>query len=991
MQNWSNKPKGLWSMISRYHTIVRKLRQSTAALINPILQEKWKQVSWKNFLSDTETISDEETINDYIQDSSDSLRWIDSYDDLLWVEWFNQWDYEDTFPIFWKNIVISILHKSVVNNDPLKWRRLAQKFKNVIENNVPSNLQGIIKKWYWKWFQIENFDVTLIDNEIQYANDIFIDTINLIFRLNTLLDDDDLSRIVSNFTTQDRKNDEQWMDDNGISLHRVAFLIRIKESWILSWFIEPSYIDEIIKSQLLILWMEWEMTIWADILLKELEEGTLNKESYANKDPVDEHERSDKVLSMFSSFMDWLNSIKSKTKSFWIEKNIVKNLLWTSINDSLARKIFNNDNPVYKLIFKSIVCLEESETKWIKFDIEFKKFLLRLMVNLPKTLDNIWKSLPPLYIAMINLEAEKRLNQNKQESILDFLNLVGRVHENIDFCIFVILGDLENIDMIQHLNESDKVFILQNFSGDERETAFEWLKIMSYEDLVQLKSLSKSELKLAIWSINQTLELFSLQNLRKEIEEDLQWIPTDAPWYIDLQSLLEEDTSSQNLEELTTRKDAIYTQSEINESAQTHRLMMWTLISSEDRSLLLEDIWFLYKCFWSMEVKLKRLFVYEIFELDDVNRNTIISLIRNNEWFNYSLLVWKSKELSIFVASNLMENDNLQDIWDLFTEQLEQNCIVINKKEASEFNIFTEAFWEQLGLKILLLGFPSELNKQILSIWNRLNSSQIPSFVDFICKNNAKIQESIRWDFSKIISRFQFLFNVINFFYSKEITIFKDSGKLFSFCIFWEMSINDFKRIEARLDTYEIEQWKYDVFVSHILRALKYDDQSYIRELTNKNKKEEYIVLWQKLWLEIENITASKIDDKIDLLLKEILSIFKPSNTSSTMWKWWLGSWNYTRIFASMLGKLKKESNESSEDYVNRMLHINWNNIYNWADITDKKLSWILSNSADSNWDFYDTIKNFHLEVIKRTVTSSKVDISYLTTFWEDKIISLLP
>lgn len=991
MENWVNDKKGLRSIISGYHRIVSKLRQSTAALINPILQEKWKQISWERSLSNTETISDKESINDYIQDNSDSLTGIESYNDLLWVEWFEQWDYEDTFPIFWKNIVVSILHKSVINNDPLKWRRLAQKFKNVIENNVPSNLQAIIKKWYRKWFQVENFDVATIDNEIQYGNDIFIDAINLIFRLNTLLNDDNLSLIVNNFTTQDRENDEQWVDDININLNRVAFLIKIKESWILSWYIEPSYIDEIIKSQLLILWMEWEMTIWADILLKELQEGTLNKESYDNKDPTDEHERSDKVLSMLSRYMDWLNSIKSKTKSFWIEKNIVQNLLWTQINDSIALKIFNNDNPVYKLIFKSIVCLDDSETRWIKFNIEFKKFLLRLMIIFPKTLDNIWESLPSFYVTMVNLEAEKRLNQNKQESIIDFLNLTGRIHENIDFCIFIILRDLENIDMIQYLSQSDKVFILQNFSEDEGETACEWLKKMSYEDLLQLKSLSASDLELAIGNINQTLELFSLQKLREEIEEDLQWIPIDAPWYIDLQSLLEGDISSQSLEEFTTSKNKIYTQSEITEWAQTHRLMLWTQISPENRSLLLEDIWFLYKSFWSMEVRLKRLFVYEIFELDDINKNIIISLIKNNEWFKYSLLVWKLKELSSFVASNLMENDNLQDIWDLFSEQLEQNSIVIHKKEASEFNIFTEAFWEQLGLKILLLGFPSELNKQILSIWNRLNSYQIHSLVDFICKNDTKIQESIKWNLNKIISRFQFLYNVINFFSNKDISTFKDSEKVFRFSLFWEMSLDNFKKIKLGLMSYQIEQWEYDNFVSCILRALKYNDISYIKELTDKNNLEAYTALWIKLWLTWENNTISKVDEKIDQLLKEILSIFKPSNTSSTMWKWWLGSWNYTRTFVSMLGKLKKESNESSEDYVSRMAHINWNNIYDWADISDKKLSWIISNSADSNWDFYDTIKNFHNDVIKRTVTSNKVDISYLITFWEDKIISLLP
>ena len=707
--------------------------------------ERMKRSKYRNAQKDSHS-----TIKDYLLQAWDeSIQSID-ISDITAPEWMTQNEYSSRVSWNWWAILMKVLGKSLkVHGTRTHLWRFSQRMRALLQQSLPKNIHKLVLSWYKSNWKVEDFDNTVFLNELEEVGNLFTDSLNVLLRINVLLEDDKLWVFI-----QDILVDESIYEKNNAifvkrELRRIALVIEVLESWVLDGIINPQTLSEILAVRLKSLQVEiWCVNFWR---LHNADVNLGNKES---SDKIDDilNAQGVKIIHDFSELYASLTSLKKKTQSMHIQREAIGNLLDIKVSEVLAKKIFDEQNPLYHLIFKNTYTNPDGESFILKTSSEFKNFLLRLMTKFSKIpmSDEIKNTFSFFYMLLLKMNFEERLSVEKQNKILRFLNSTKNPERHLDFCIFIIAYDLEDIDIMRYLSDQDRDFITRNFGtgfSDSTKILSYSAKILAqleYRDLCKMQTLSPDELSTARSDIDTTKCIFRVEQIQAEISENLTWLPQTLPWYAELTALTAQDMESQDEAELRKALDDIYHRYDISNFARTHKLLLSSLNSTEQIQKELEQIWALYQAFSSQDNHSMRAYIQEIYALRTPERARFFRLITAQRWeFDYSVLLWNISELLAFIQQNNFVDEDIQTIWELFQEE-QSDTKPYPEKQETDASIFIEMFWEELGLRIAVLQLHRDINHLILRIGSALSDFHARVFVEFIESKKTSLKKSSR-------------------------------------------------------------------------------------------------------------------------------------------------------------------------------------------------------------------------------------------------------
>jgi hypothetical protein len=706
-------------------------------------------------------------------------------------------------------------------------------------------------------------------------------------------------------------------------------------------------------------------------------------------------------LAAFAYLIKLLEKWKKEKRAIK-ENSIFSKMIWIEVSQNLVRKFMGS------YLKKSVLDTREIPIPRIKKIVKIA--LLRADLFLLE--EGHWIEQLALLIAAI--EDETRIETLGTLLVNNSLDASLEHPE-----IFVLLRyGIENLEYVEKLNQSMILWIFYYFSDSEDEMRPNdniWiLHSITYEEFLILISISRDtvwddtletethvmlkwdattsvgideefsshRLSRALKSIDGCRDILEYEKITTEVSDQAEFIP-QCFW--DIHELIEFIVWKHAFKR--PRNEILHDIASLNANQEYILLTnahsaIFSEIPLEHKNKALEWMNRLYHALSSIDIS-EQLWVAQIvFTITKEKREEFLwYLWDNNNNVAYISSMWKDmlrRYIDYVIDNNYWSNLRLAH--DFFIEE-ENIPLPLEEKRAD--------FPYTMLSKDILSYFPTPLlQNQLTSIMQGMKDYMRKYFTNY-CNANIDIIHSVfEDDPEEFHNKVALIWKVLTFFQVKGIQTFETPEKIFEFCLLWNLWVEEFDLVEQRFLKEDISHWGYQEFISKILRILKYNNIELMSEwLKSDSKATEYFK--KRFWIEKNNTSLSQ---EIDTLITKILEIFHPEKTTSTTHKKagkWTGS--YTRHVRPIFHSLKKHPNETFENHLQRVQYVNWKSLLENTDITQNLLQRINASLPDYSIPFFQSLRNFHTQVINNFATVKQENLEYASKYWEEQVLPIIP
>lgn len=505
--------------------------------------------------------------------------------------------------------------------------------------------------------------------------------------------------------------------------------------------------------------------------------------------------------------------------------------------------------------------------------------------------------------------------------------------------VFILKNDLEDIPYWDSITKDDLDFIkdivLNNLS-------LSVLKSLNYQEFKKLQNIEDEETLNYVLSSKDNFDNYSFIGLLLSwLQDDLKYIPSNMKQYGQIQDILWRDKIyEKSAQELKFEIVLIYNYLLFPEMISFHkRITTWkefadineilTNFHSRTTQMILND----------RDVLLQEIFSHP--EEDIVFLSELFWKLENYDFHNF---IWKT---NLLLRPENREQVDVSISTDYILDRIE-HCLsfkqrLFRNKEWNLANNIKSIFWED-DWKYILERFKNRNTlKNIIKVWDCLNGSA-QFFSSWLREEPELAPEHI-----------ENIYSFLQFFLNFSINHFRDVSKIFTFIAKGENMDKNIVYLYKFFDSHEVKN--YSLFKIAVIKYLKYNwNQDYLKNYMNDcdvglelNERDAIIV----------EVLNNESPGQKRLLVKELNKLvsrikefwfFASSATSSTETNnsKWTGTF-IKMISTYYLDYLKQNANESDQEFLSRILSINFNP-HDFTSLEDARRS--------------NALKNIHTQVI---------------------------